>query len=126
MTSDDATDPGTELSVPDPADHPLPFEGLQAPEPIDATPPTGARVLAMGSILLGGLLGGLIGFGIGDALGSVGTETVQGADGSENWSARNQGLRRSSGSAATTVSSSRRRARTAAREGRAHSAARAR
>lgn len=87
MTSDDATDPGTDLSVPDPADHPLPFEGLRAPEPLDATPPTGARVLAMGSILLGGLLGGLIGFGIGDALGSVGTETVQGGDGSENWAA---------------------------------------
>lgn len=87
MTADDPTGPSTDLSVPDAIDHPLPFEGLVAPEAVDATPPTGARVLAMGSILLGGLLGGLIGFGIGDALGSTGTETVQGTDGSENWSA---------------------------------------
>ncbi len=51
------------------ASSPMPFEGLAAPEPIDATPPEPARWLAFAGILLGGLLGGLIGYGVGDLLG---------------------------------------------------------
>lgn len=47
---------------------PLPFEDLKAPAPIPAVPPTGARVLAFGSILIGGLLGGMIGYGTGDLM----------------------------------------------------------
>ncbi len=47
---------------------PIPFEDLKAPTPIPATPPMGARVLAFGSILVGGLLGGMIGYGTGDLM----------------------------------------------------------
>lgn len=48
---------------------PLPFEGLVAPTPEDASPPTPARWLAFVGVLVGGLLGGLIGYGVGDILG---------------------------------------------------------
>lgn len=49
----------------------LPFEDLVAPSPIKAAPPHGARWLALGSILLGGLLGATLGFGIGDVMGGT-------------------------------------------------------
>lgn len=51
------------------ADASFPFENLQIPRPLDATPPSRARWLAFGSIIVGGLLGGLIGYGTGDLLG---------------------------------------------------------
>jgi hypothetical protein len=47
---------------------PLPFENLQVPAPAIAAPPGGARWLAFGSILIGGLLGGLIGYGTVDVM----------------------------------------------------------
>lgn len=47
---------------------PLPFEGLQAPLPTSAAPPTPARWLAFVAILVGGLLGGLIGYGTADIM----------------------------------------------------------
>ena len=50
------------------AGSPLLYTDLEAPEPADPTPPTGARLLAFGSILLGGLLGGLIGYGTADLM----------------------------------------------------------
>ncbi len=84
MTEPDA---GGAIERTDPDAHPLPFEGLRAPEPVDATPPTSARFLALGAILLGGLLGGLIGYGIGDVMGSTGTETTQATGGNESWAA---------------------------------------
>ncbi len=52
---------------------PMPFEDLQAPAPLDSTPPEPARWLAFAGILLGGLLGGLVGFGIGDLMGRTST-----------------------------------------------------
>ncbi|MGI9596640.1 MAG: hypothetical protein ACR2QK_10795 [Acidimicrobiales bacterium] len=54
----------------------LPFQDLVAPEPIDAAPPTSARLLAFGAILLGGLLGAVVGYGVGDLMGQ-----------SSNWAA---------------------------------------
>lgn len=51
----------------------MPFESLDAPKPIDATPPATARWLGFGSILLGGVLGGMIGWGTGDVLGDTST-----------------------------------------------------
>lgn len=47
---------------------PLLYTDLDAPPPADPTPPTGARWLAFGSILIGGLLGGLIGYGTADLM----------------------------------------------------------
>jgi predicted lipid-binding transport protein (Tim44 family) len=47
---------------------PLLYNDLVAPAPADPTPPAGARWLAFGSILLGGLLGGLIGYGTADLM----------------------------------------------------------
>ena len=51
----------------------MPFESLDAPEPIVATPPATARWLGFGSILLGGVLGGMIGWGTGEVLGDTTT-----------------------------------------------------
>jgi hypothetical protein len=56
---------------------PLPFQDLEAPEPLASDPPTGARWLAFGSILISGLLGATVGYGIGDLMG--GTSTWAGA-----------------------------------------------
>jgi hypothetical protein len=50
------------------ASSPLLFHDLSAPQATDPTPPVGARVLAFGSILLGGLLGALIGYGTADLM----------------------------------------------------------
>lgn len=47
---------------------PVPFEDLVAPEPIEAAPPTVARLLAFGAILAGGALGAMVGFGVGDVM----------------------------------------------------------
>ncbi len=44
------------------------FSKLEAPQPAAAAPPIGARVVAFGAIIIGGLLGGLVGYGIGDLL----------------------------------------------------------
>jgi predicted lipid-binding transport protein (Tim44 family) len=49
-------------------DTPLLYGDLEAPVPVDPTPPATARWLAFGSILLGGLLGGLIGYGTADLM----------------------------------------------------------
>lgn len=46
----------------------MPFEDLEAPQPIAATPPPQARWLAFIGVIVGGLLGGLIGYGVGDIL----------------------------------------------------------
>ena len=51
-----------------PSSSPLPFRDLNAPTAVDPTPPIGARVLAFGSILVGGLLGALIGYGTADLM----------------------------------------------------------
>ncbi len=58
---------------------PMPFQDLHAPSPIETAPPTGARWLAFGGVLVGGLLGGLIGYGIGDILGGSSTMAALGA-----------------------------------------------
>jgi len=50
------------------ASSPLPFADLEAPQPLDPTPPAGARILAFGSILVGGLLGALVGYGTTDLM----------------------------------------------------------
>lgn len=47
----------------------LPFESLDAPQPLPAAPPTTARWLGFAAILIGGILGGAIGWGTGDVLG---------------------------------------------------------
>ena len=47
---------------------PLLYTDLDAPQPADPRPPSSARWLAFGSILLGGLLGGLIGYGTADLM----------------------------------------------------------
>lgn len=57
----------------------LPFESLNAPEPVPATPPSQARWLGFGAILLGGLLGAAIGWGTGDVLGQSQTWAAVGA-----------------------------------------------
>jgi len=61
----------------------VPFEGLQAPAPLPADPPTGARWLAFASILIGGLLGGMIGYGTADVMGGssaiIGLGAIAGA-----------------------------------------------
>jgi hypothetical protein len=49
-------------------DSPLLYTDLDAPEPVDPSPPAAARWLAFGSILVGGLLGGLIGYGTADLM----------------------------------------------------------
>ncbi len=53
----------------------LPFQDLDAPQPIRAAPPPAARWFAFASILLGGGLGAAVGFGVGDVMGA----------GSSNW-----------------------------------------
>ena len=50
----------------------LPFAGLLAPEPLTSAPPVGARFLAFGSILVGGLLGALIGYGTAELMAGSG------------------------------------------------------
>jgi len=54
----------------------LPFQDLVAPQPIRAAPPSGARWLALASILIGGALGAAVGYGVGDLMG-----------GTSNWAA---------------------------------------
>lgn len=49
----------------------MPFEALDAPEPLPSTPPTPARWLGFAGIVLGGVLGGMIGWGTGDVLGQT-------------------------------------------------------
>lgn len=71
-------DPGTSLQKAS-GSSPMPFEGLLAPSPADASPPPPARWLAFGGVLLGGLLGGMIGYGIGDILGGTSTMAALGA-----------------------------------------------
>lgn len=73
--SDDPLDLGDDLVAPRHGSlqrrddrSPLLYTDLDAPAPVDPTPPTAARWLAFGSILLGGLLGGLIGYGTADLL----------------------------------------------------------
>lgn len=58
---------------------PMPFENLQAPAPIDSSPPEPARWLAFAGVLVGGLLGGLIGFGVGDLMGGTDVWSAVGA-----------------------------------------------
>ena len=53
------------------SDLPLPFQDLDAPEPIAADPPPVARWTAFLLVLVGGLLGGLVGFGVGDLMGGT-------------------------------------------------------
>ena len=48
----------------------LPYSDFVAPKPLAAEPPTAARWLAFGGIVLAGLLGGLIGYGTADLLGA--------------------------------------------------------
>ncbi len=57
----------------------LPFQDLAAPEPIDAAPPSSARLLAFLSILVGGALGAAVGYGIGDLMGGTSTWAATGA-----------------------------------------------
>lgn len=57
----------------------LPFQDLVAPQPIDAAPPTVARLLAFLSILIGGALGATVGYGIGDLMGRTSTWAAFGA-----------------------------------------------
>jgi hypothetical protein len=47
---------------------PLPFEDLQAPQPVVADPPAAARWLAFALVLVGGALGALVGYGVGDVM----------------------------------------------------------
>lgn len=51
----------------------LPFQDLEAPQPLDAAPPATARWLAFVLILVGGALGGVVGYGIGDLMGGTST-----------------------------------------------------
>lgn len=64
------SDPGNSLQPESNAgaSSPNPFEGIRVPEPINASPPLQARVLALAGVLLGGALGGLIGYGVADLL----------------------------------------------------------
>lgn len=86
MTNSDDTS-GNDLDrhalEPRASDTALPFEGLEPPAPLTTDPPTGARWLAFGSILVGGLLGGMIGYGTADVMGGsdvvVGLGAVLGA-----------------------------------------------
>ncbi len=57
-----------EIEPVEPERSPLPFEDLAAPQPVEADPPASARILAFGSVLLGGVLGGLVGYGVGDVM----------------------------------------------------------
>lgn len=57
----------------------MPFDSLDAPEPLPAAPPPTARWLGFASILLGGVLGGAIGWGTGDVLGGTNTWAAIGA-----------------------------------------------
>ena len=57
---------------------PLPFEDLEAPNPISTTPPPKARWLGLVAILISGLLGGMIGFGTGELLGESSTWAILG------------------------------------------------
>lgn len=57
----------------------MPFEGLDAPTPLDSSPPPPARWLAFAGVLVGGLLGGLIGYGVGGILGGSDTWAALGA-----------------------------------------------
>lgn len=47
---------------------PMPFDGLNQPQPSAPTPPESARWAAFAGIVTGGLLGGLIGYGTADLL----------------------------------------------------------
>lgn len=58
---------------------PMPFENLEAPAPIDSSPPEPARWLAFAGVLVGGLLGGLIGYGVGDLMGGTDVWSAIGA-----------------------------------------------
>ena len=62
-----------EIEPSDPERSLLPFDDLVAPAPMDAAPPTSARVLAFAGILVGGLLGGLVGYGVGELMGGSST-----------------------------------------------------
>ena len=64
------SDPGNSLQPDTNAgvSSPSPFADVRVPEPINASPPLQARVLALAGVLLGGALGGLIGYGLGDLL----------------------------------------------------------
>jgi len=58
-----------ELEPLDDARSVLPFNDLDAPEPLESSPPPSARWLAFAGVLVGGLLGGMVGYGIGDIMG---------------------------------------------------------
>ncbi len=47
---------------------PMPFDGLNQPQPSAPTPPEAARWAAFAGIIVGGFLGGLIGYGTADLL----------------------------------------------------------
>lgn len=69
----------TEAAAERSAGSPIPFESLEAPEPLVSQPSAPARWLAFASTVLAGLLGGVAGYGIGDLLGgSAGWAAVGG------------------------------------------------